>query len=597
MIELVKQLHSMLTPSQKRRLYVMQVLIICMAVFEVAGIASIGPFMAVVSDTSLIETNNTLAALYEFTGSQTSTDFLILMGVGVLSLLTMASLLSIYTVWRLAMFGSKLGTEISERLYGHYLKQNWLFHAMGSSAKLTKQVAGEASRVSNSVIQPLLQISARLVLVAMIVIGIFIFNPIVAIAGFSIFAVAYLIIYTLVRSTLLRNGQTISRLGTTRFKLINEGFGGIKDVILLGRQKDFIDRFDDSSNTLAYVQGNNRTLEQVPRYIIELITYGALISLILSLILADEGNLSSILPVLAIYALAGFKLLPATQQIYVGMVQIKANISALDSIKKDLIDSQSNSLQTDSTVSRLDLKDSIHLQNIEFTYPAKSETVLKKLDLTIKANSTVGIVGPSGSGKSTVIDVILGLIEPEEGKLLIDGSAINSENKRAWQNSIGFVPQSIFLSEGSIAENVAFGIAKTEINIEQVKRAISLAHLDELVSELPEGLNSLVGERGVQLSGGQRQRIGIARALYHEPDVLVFDEATSALDGITEKMIMDAIHDFSGQKTIILIAHRLKTVQKCDTIFMINKGELVDSGDYQTLIQNNSIFRNMANHA
>ncbi len=597
MIKLIKELHSMLTPSQKRRLYVLQILVVFMAIFEVVGIASIGPFMAVVGNTDLIESNANLAALYAFSGSQSPAEFLVFMGIGVLGLLILSSLVSIYTIWRLAMFGSKLGTEISARLYAYYLNRDWLFHASGSSAQLNKQVSSEAARVSNSVIQPLLQISARLVLVIMIVLGIFIFNPKVAIVGLVIFSLAYLIIYKLVRLRLFKNGQTISRLATTRFKLINEGFSGVKDILLLGRQKYFIQRFERASDTLAYVSGNNRTLEQVPRYIIELITYAALISLILSLILVDEGSLSTIMPILAIYALAGFKLLPATQQIYVGMAQIKANISALDSIKEDLIASQNNQLQSNLTASRLDLKHDIQLQNVQFSYPSKTTPVLKGLNLTIKANGLIGIVGASGSGKSTIIDVILGLIEPQKGSLLVDGVAINKKNKRAWQNSIGFVPQSIFLSEGSIAENVAFGVSQEEINIEKVKRAITLAHLDELIEELPEGLESKVGERGVKLSGGQRQRIGIARALYDDPNVLVFDEATSALDGITEKMIMDAIHDFSGQKTIIMIAHRLKTVKKCDTIFMVDKGELVDSGTFEALINNNSNFRRMANHA
>jgi len=209
----------------------------------------------------------------------------------------------------------------------------------------------------------------------------------------------------------------------------------------------------------------------------------------------------------------------------------------------------------------------------------------------------IGIVGPSGSGKSTLIDILLGLIEPQQGQLKIDNTIINTQNRRSWQNTIGFVAQSIFLSEGTISENVAFGIPKDQIDLEQVQQALKLAHLTELVQSLEQGVHTKVGERGVQLSGGQRQRIGIARALYHEAEVLVFDEATSSLDGITEKMIMEAIHDFSGQKTIIMIAHRLKTVQKCDQIFFIDKGQVVDQGTYQELIETNEHFKNMAMHA
>lgn len=217
--------------------------------------------------------------------------------------------------------------------------------------------------------------------------------------------------------------------------------------------------------------------------------------------------------------------------------------------------------------------------------------------MSVPANSVVGIVGPSGSGKSTLIDILLGLIEPQSGQLKIDGEGITDQNLRAWQNTIGFVPQSIFLSEGTIAENVAFGIPEKEIDFNQVKKVLNLAHLNDLVQSLDDGVHTKVGERGVQLSGGQRQRIGIARALYHEAEVLVFDEATSALDGITEKLIMEAIHDFSGQKTIIMIAHRLKTVQKCDQIFFLDQGRVLDQGIYSELLEKNLIFREMAAHA
>ena len=211
--------------------------------------------------------------------------------------------------------------------------------------------------------------------------------------------------------------------------------------------------------------------------------------------------------------------------------------------------------------------------------------------MNIPAKNVIGIVGPSGSGKSTLIDILIGLIEPDEGQLIIDGTTINKQSCRSWQNTIGFVAQSIFLSEGTIAENVAFGLPKEQINLEQVQKALQLAHLSDFINSLEQNLHTKVGERGVQLSGGQRQRIGIARALYNEAQVLVFDEATSSLDGVTEKMIMESIHNFSGQKTIILIAHRLKTVQKCDQLFYIDNGKIIDQGTYQELIKNNKNFK------
>ena len=237
------------------------------------------------------------------------------------------------------------------------------------------------------------------------------------------------------------------------------------------------------------------------------------------------------------------------------------------------------------------------LKNIRFTYPGKPEPALHDLTMTIGVNKVTGLVGASGSGKSTAIDILLGLIQPEKGELLIDGEPITKQQLRAWQNSLGFVPQSIFLADSSIRENIAFGLPPELVDEEKVQQAATMAHLAELLAELPDGLNTRVGERGVQLSGGQRQRIGIARALYHDADVLILDEATSALDGITEKLIMDAIHDLSGKKTIIIIAHRLATVKQCDTIFLLSQGKLLDQGTYIELQARNEIFKKMTAHA
>lgn len=599
---MIKQLFQLLTPEQRKRFYGLQVLVILMAVMELFGIASIGPFMALVAEPKLIETNHTIATIYQFSGLQSTNQFLFATGLSVLVALGLASAISIITTWRLSLFAMQTGTEISDRLYTHYLNQDWLFHASGSSAQLTKQVTTESSRVTHSILQPLMQLNARLVLAILIGTSILLYNPVIAITGLAIFISGYVIIYRLVKNRLLINGERLSETSTLRFRLMNEGFGGIKDILLLNRTQDFIEQFNESGKTQARAQAVNSTLSQTPRYFMELIAFGAMIGLVLVLLKMHDGILSQVLPVLAVYALAGFKLLPALQQIYGSVTTIKGNASAFEAIKPDLIASQ-NQIHPQPKQAQETLKLNTHdytaicLQGISFTYPNASKPALDDINLTIPLNTTVGFVGESGSGKSTAIDLILGLIKPGKGELKLDNTPITEENKQAWQANIGFVPQSIFLSEGSIAENIAFGIKKSEINLEQVKQALKLAHLEELVNSLPDGLNTKVGERGVKLSGGQRQRIGIARALYNNASVLVFDEATSALDGITEKIIMDAIHELSGQRTIILIAHRLKTVQKCDQIFLMKKGSLVDQGSYSELIENNERFKKMATFA
>ena len=601
MLRLAKELFALLTVDQRRRYLSLQIMMVFMAFMELLGIASIGPFMALVADMQLLETNATLNRIYVASGVSTHTDFLFITGLFVLLMLSLASILSMITTWRLSLFAYSVGTEISDRLYHYYLQKDWLFHASGSSAQLTKQIATEALRVTNFIILPFIQMNARLVLAVFISVSIFIYNPLIATVGVVLFASGYVIIYRMIRKRIALYGEYVSTTSTDRFRLMNEGFGGIKDVLLYNRRHDFVHQFETSGKLFAHAQGVNTALSQAPRYLMELLAFGAMIGLVLVLLTTREGNLSQVLPILTVYALAGFKLLPALQQIYHSVATIRGNTAAFDSIKEDLlasltVDSEQGAASDIASGQTIDLAKikNIRLNRVSFTYPNKVMPALDSINLNIPINSTVGFVGESGSGKSTAIDLLLGLIAPNTGQLMLDDLIIDEKNKQAWQQYIGFVPQSIFLSEGSIAENVAFGICRKDIDLVRVKQAIKLAHLEFLVDSLSEGLNTKVGERGVQLSGGQRQRIGIARALYNQADVLVFDEATSALDGITEKVIMDAIQELSGQKTIVMIAHRLKTVKNCDIIYFMEKGKVIEQGTYQQLINNNPTFEKMA---
>lgn len=606
MFRLAKELFELLTPDQRQRFLSLQIMMMLMAFMELLGIASIGPFMALVADMQLLETNSILNRIYIASGVNTHTDFLFLTGLIVLFMLGLASILSIITTWRLSLFAFSVGTEISDRLYRYYLQRDWLFHASGSSAQLTKQIATEALRVTNFIILPFIQMNARLVLAIFISVSIFIYNPLIAIVGVMLFVTGYAIIYQVIRKRITVYGEHVSTTSTDRFRLMNEGFGGIKDILLYNRRSDFVSQFERSGKIFARAQGVNTALSQAPRYLMELLAFGAMISLVLVLLVTRDGDLSQVLPILAVYALAGFKLLPALQQIYHSVATIKGNTAAFDSIKKDLLASLTMNQEEDLSVSsnvqcnqvfNIAKTKNIRLNNVSFTYPNKDISALNDININIPVNTTVGFVGESGSGKSTTIDILLGLISPTIGQLMLDNVVIDDKNRQFWQKNIGFVPQSIFLSEGSIAENIAFGLRKEDIDLDKVHNAVKLAHLESLVESLSEGVNTKVGERGVQISGGQRQRIGIARALYNQADVLVFDEATSALDGITEKVIMDAINELSGQKTIVLIAHRLKTVKNCDIIYLMEQGRVIEQGTYQELVDKNSIFKKMAQYS
>ncbi len=602
MLSQFKELYGLLTAEQRKKLLRLQVLVVLMSLTEIASVVSIGPFMALVGDMNQLQGEGMIAALYRASGVETPRAFLFWLGIGVLVVLTGAALISMYTIWRLSMYGARVGGELASRLYRHYMHQPWLFHASGSSSQLTNQIAQECQRITNDIISPLMQMNAKLVMALFMMVAIFVYNPLVALAGLIIFSVAYMLLFRTVRRRLTRNGKSISEAQRLRFKLMAEGFGGIKDALLLRRQQLFTERFDGACDQFAEAQGTTQAMSQVPRYAMELVAFSSVILLILYLLAAHQGNLGTILPVLSVYALAGFKLLPAFQQVYSSLSQIRGNLAAFDALRDDLYASSQARYHVQASESEwagehLAPKEHVQLDNVTFTYPGKQEPALRGLDIVIPINQIVGLVGASGSGKSTAIDLLLGLIEPSQGQLLIDDQPVTSANRRAWQNALGFVSQSIFLADSSIRENIGFGLPPHLIDDEKVRRAASLAQLDELLAELPDGLETRVGERGVQLSGGQRQRIGISRALYHDADVLILDEATSALDGITENSIMEAINAFSGKKTIIMIAHRLATVRQCDHIYLLSRGRVVDQGDYQSLLRRNRTFQRMAQHA
>lgn len=598
MYKILKELFGYLNPSQRKSLYKLQVLVVLMALMQLASVASILPFMTIVSDIEQLQKGNYIAEVYKLSGVNSESQFIFWLGIGVLFSLLIATILSIITTWKLSLFANRLGVELADNLYAHYLNKDWLFHSSNSSASFTKKIASETVRLTHGILLPAVHCNSNIILVLFLSIGIFIFNPIVAIIGIIIFSMSYILIFKAISLILLRNGRSVSEMYEVRFRLMNEGFGGIKDILLLDKKRNFIEQFKQAGVLFATSQGINNALAHAPRYFMELVAFGSMVSLVLFFFTTQNGNSASILPILSVYAVSGMKLLPAFQQIFTAVSSIKSNIGAFESIQHDVAEAINNKLiLPTSHKGLLYPKNQILVEDVSFIYQGKEDPVLNNLNLSIPANSTIGIVGPSGSGKSTLIDVLLGLIEPQKGHLKIDNELIGFHNRRSWQNSIGFVAQDIFLTEGTIAENIAFGISEDEVNLDQVNDALKLANLNSLVKSLKNGINTKVGERGVQLSGGQRQRIGIARALYHKAKVLVFDEATSSLDGLSEKAVMEAIHKFNGKKTIIMIAHRLKTIENCDLIFFLDNGIIKDYGTYDELIKKSSKFKMMSENA
>jgi ABC-type multidrug transport system fused ATPase/permease subunit len=375
----------------------------------------------------------------------------------------------------------------------------------------------------------------------------------------------------------------------------------MKELMILGQAEAYQERFTKCSALYAKNQWVSAAIGQAPRYAIESIAFGSVILLVIYL-LATHQDFSEALPLLALYAFTAYRLLPAFQQLFTSATAVRFNMASLEAVEDKLratnraqvleSNPKANSL-TIETVKPLQQK--IELRNLVFQYPNGAPPLLNNLNLTIPRHATVAIVGGSGAGKTTLVDIILGLLKPQSGSVLVDGTPITPRNVNAWQKHLGYVPQSVYLSDDTLAANIAFGVASGDQDIDRVEDAARIANLhDFVVSELPNGYETMVGERGVRLSGGQRQRIGIARALYSDPDILILDEATSALDSLTEDVVSEAIRDVFHKKTVIMIAHRLRTVRQADVIYLLENGSIADRGTYSDLLGRNDVFRRMA---
>lgn len=569
-----------------------------MAISEVIGISLVGPFLSIVSDTEILKEEGFLRSLYLFVGIKDTNSFILFVGGFVLVMLFLSTIISTYTLRAAVHFAQKLGAEISASLYDFYMRQNWLFHNSVNSSRLINNVVSESNRVTASVLYPLMILNARFIVGIAIISLLLSIDYKVTIFGALIFGGIYVLIYRLVQIRLNYNGELISKSMQIRYRLLNEGFDGIKDTLILGRSMLFRERFYKSSMDLGRSYGSNTTLNEVPKYWVEFLAFGAMISLIMLLLDTNDGKLAAILPTLGIFAMASYKLLPVFQTIYGNFTYIKAAIPALNSIKSDLTSwkAMTEGVEELFNYERLNFE-TLTLKNISFKYPNKNSKSINNLSLQIKKNQVIGLVGKSGSGKSTLADIMLGLLEPDSGVIEINNERLTFSNIRTWQNNFGYVSQNIFLSDSSIYENIAFGIPKESISLDDINRSIKLANLSELIETLPDGIETIIGEKGLQLSGGQRQRIAIARSLYNDPDILIFDEATSALDGVNEKAIMESINLLANKKTIILIAHRLNTIKDCDQIYFLEDGELIDSGTFDELKKKNKPFYEMSKNA
>ncbi|KGT48278.1 ABC transporter ATP-binding protein [Acinetobacter sp. HR7] len=556
MLKSLKQLWGILTKLDKRKVIYVLILVVGMAFIESAGVISIMPFLAVLSNPAIVETVPILKILQEYSGAKNSQQVVIYLGSISFIIVVFSAFLKIITQYAVNRFASLQRHYFSSRLLKIYLQQNYEFFIQRNSASLIKNVLSEVDQLIWSMILPALSmLSYGLVLIAMIGI-LLLYNPIIALGTAGTLAFFYITIYVLVKKKLSKIGQEFTQANKERYQNCQEALAGIKDVIINNAKQGYIDQFETSSRVFARHIATRDTLGQVPLNIIETVGYGCLIGLAMLLVVLGK-DVSEILPVLGLYGFAAYRMLPAAQNIYRAISQIKFSQQVLNILIPEFdLEKEKSSKDLINHAASLEFEQTIRLENISFAYPNyPDKPVLCDINLEIKKNTSIGIIGKSGSGKSTLMDIMLGLLTPQHGKIYIDNRELNESNIREWRNLVGYVPQFIYLANKSVAENIAFGVPKSEIDIEQVKYASKLAQIDEFIMQnLNNGYDEIIGEKGVMLSGGQRQRIGIARALYKKPEVLFLDEVTSSLDAETANLVFESIKNIG--KTIILISHK-----------------------------------------
>jgi len=597
-MQTLKKILFLLTPHEKKRAGLLLIMILVMAILDTIGVASIMPFIAVLTNPEIVESNFLLKLMYsksKIFGVENINEFIILLGFLVFFVLIISLTFKSLAIYAQLRFAQMREYSIGKRLLEGYLSQPYSWSLGRNSADFSKTILSEVNLIILQAITPMINLLANATVVIAILILLIIVNPFIAFLISCTLGLAYWIIYKFIRGYLKNIGQERLKVNQLRFTCINEVFGAGKEVKLGSLEKTYIDKFSKTTKIFAKHQASMKILAQLPRFAIEGIGFGGMILFTLYYLL-ESKTFTNALPLIALYAFGGYRILPALQQSYNSISSLRFASPALDNLCEELKLDKKNLIN--KYVEPLPIERAINLKNIYYNYPNTKRTSIKNISFEILARSTVGLVGATGSGKTTTADIILGLLEPQKGALEVDGKAINGHNRKAWQKSIGYVPQYIYLTDDTITANIALGIDLKDVSQKSIERAAKASNLHEfIINELPMGYKTIVGERGVRLSGGQRQRLGIARALYHSPKILVLDEATSAMDNLTEKLIMEAINKLKKNTTILLIAHRLTTIKNCEKIFLIEKGELKDQGTYEELIKSSALFGKYASNS
>ena len=594
-----KKAWALLDARERRNAWITLAVVILGALSSALMVGSVLPFLSVLSDPGRIERVPALAWAYEKFGFEADYAFLVALGGVSFAVIVMTSLIQIAKTYVVERFAMMRVHSISHRLLVAYLRQPYPFFLNRHTGEMSTRVLAESEQLVVQFLRPAAELIAAMLTVFAIVGLLLWVDPLIALIAFGVLGSIYGAVYFFSRRILKGYGHVRAAANSERFRIANEALGGIKDIKLLGRERSYAALYANPSQRMARAIVRVQVLSQVPQFALQAVAFGGVI--LLCVVLMDAEGLTSgaalgrILPILGVFAFAGQRLMPELGKLYQSLARLQAGGAAVDVVHDDLMGKARSGNLPQVIPSALGLKHCLVFLGVSYHYPNAELAGLKDVSFDIRAGERIGIVGSTGAGKTTLADLVLGLLPPSEGRILVDGTEITNDNLRAWQQTVGYVPQDIFLIDASISENIALGVPPQEISAARVRRAAEIARIDTFIrEELPEGYATTIGERGVRLSGGQRQRVGIARAMYHDADLIVFDEATSALDNLTEREVMVAVDALPGEKTILMIAHRLSTIKTCDRIIVMENGCVVGCDTWEVLMEDNPAFQRLA---
>ncbi|HEX3809405.1 MAG TPA: ABC transporter ATP-binding protein [Rhizomicrobium sp.] len=593
MFDVVKKLNSLLDRRWKLRLAAMLGLLSITALFEMVGTVAIFGFARLAMSPEEIQSHEPLKMLYAYSGASSTADFLIMVGISVVVIYILKNGLGLLSLWAEDHAAFAIVNRLATRLMRTYLMRPYEWIVGTNTAILNRNILAETQQMGVFLILPLFStIADGLVVLALIGLLLW-YNPIVTTLLFGSIAAVYIVFNIPIRRVNLRRGRIRMQSNEKRFRVTQDAFSGFKEIRLSGTEGFFTKRFARASKDFTIQLARTRFLAQVPRSTVETLGVLSIFGLILYALI-EHQSMQEIIPTIMLYAAASFRMLPSFTRISRSIADIQFNKSVLDTLYPDMLEGVKNS-RLQKPLPPLIMNRAIEACGLQFRYAAGEADCIRGVSLRIPKNTSAAFVGRTGAGKSTLIELICGLLAPGAGKIQIDDATLTAANSRQWQQTIGYVPQHIYLIDDTIARNIAFGMSEDKVDMASVAEAARLAHLAEFIEkELPLGYDTVIGERGVRLSGGQRQRLGIARALYARPQLLILDEATSALDVATEQIISEMIAELVGDLTVIIIAHRLSTIRHCDRIYLLEGGEIVQSGTYDELLSRSAEFRAIA---